>query len=443
MATIRLIPSTYYSSSSYLTVSSADNMYANTDSTTYCTVTNTRSGTSSYYIYIRGFNFDDVPSDATVNSITIKIKAYHSGGNTSTIGGYNDTTSVSSAGTTTALETSATVQTFTGTTIEWDTLKSYGDDFGIRINCRRSNRNTTAYFYIYGAEIVVDYSLPVYHTVSSSTTIGTISPSGSTSVVEGDDFTLTISANNPSIIDNNTDVTSQLVRVTGGTSTYTPYDYTSTGYSVSDISNAYTDISSSTRASLSLSGRTTGNIYLDLGPVNLPSSATISSVSCQASLGFSRNGSSSSVTASCQLYAGNTAKGSSTTVVSSATDLSQTTFTLTPGSWSASELANARFYLTTYNGASSTVRYMYIYGVSLSVTYTVSGEVYTYTISNVVTDHTIVVSAGSTPTAKVYIKINGAWVQYSKIYKKVNGSWVQQSDITNVFQSGTDYKWSS
>ena len=140
MPTIRLVPSTYEVSSTNLSVSNASNMYTNTDSTNYATIQNTRNGTSSYYLYIRGFNFNDVPSAATVNSITIKLKAYHSGGNTGTIYGYNGTTQVSAAGSTTALGTSATVKTFTNTTISWNTLKSYGSDFGIRINCKRNSR---------------------------------------------------------------------------------------------------------------------------------------------------------------------------------------------------------------------------------------------------------------------------------------------------------------
>ena len=81
MATIRLIPSTYYlSNSSYLTVSNASNMYTNTDSTTYATIQNTRSSNSSYYIYIRGFNFDDIPSNAIVSDFTIRLKGNYSGG---------------------------------------------------------------------------------------------------------------------------------------------------------------------------------------------------------------------------------------------------------------------------------------------------------------------------------------------------------------------------
>ena len=85
MATIRLIPSTYaVSSTSYLSVSNANNMYTNTDSTTYATITNTYSSTSSRYLYLRGFNFDDIPSAAVINSFTVKIKGYESGLTTST-----------------------------------------------------------------------------------------------------------------------------------------------------------------------------------------------------------------------------------------------------------------------------------------------------------------------------------------------------------------------
>ena len=118
MPTVRLVPSTYYlSNTTYLSISNAANMYANTDSTTYATVTNSRTSTTSYYLYIRGFNFNAVPSDAIVSDISIKLKAYHSGGNTSTIYCYDNTTQVAACGSTTALTTSATVKEFTNTTV--------------------------------------------------------------------------------------------------------------------------------------------------------------------------------------------------------------------------------------------------------------------------------------------------------------------------------------
>lgn len=54
MATIRLIPSAYtLSNTSYLTISNASNMYANTDNTSsYAQVTHNRSQNSTYYLYI-------------------------------------------------------------------------------------------------------------------------------------------------------------------------------------------------------------------------------------------------------------------------------------------------------------------------------------------------------------------------------------------------------
>lgn len=439
MATMRLVPSVFNNAAgtNYLTVSNSDNALTNTDSTNYATITNTYTSTSNRYIYLRGFNFDSLPADAEVSAWTVKIKGYYTSGYSQAISLCNNTTALTGA-TATSFTTSVATREFSNGSYSWDEIVAMKANFGIRVNCRRNARNTQAVYYIYGAEIEVTYTVPVYHTVTSSTSTGTISPSGATTVREGTDYTLTISASNPSATDNGNNVTSQLVRVTGGTDTLIPYDSESTGFNISNISNAYHNVSNTTYADCSLSGRTTGNLYLDLGPSTIPSGATISSVSCQVCYQVTRGGSSSSMTASCQLYSGNTAKGSSYTIVSSATDVAKTTVTLTPGTWSASDISNARLYITMYNGASSTVRHIYVYGVSFTVTYTVSGEVYTYTISNVTTDHTIVVSAGAS-SATIYYKVNGVWVEASTVYKKVNGSWVQQTDLSNVFDSNTNY----
>lgn len=162
MATIRLVPSTYSVSSSYLSVESASNMYTNTDSTTSGIITNTRKSTSSYYLYLRGFNFSDIPANAVINSFTVKLKAYENGGSTGS--SYvprlvNNTSTIS--GSATAITTTVSVHTFTGVTATWETIKGYGNNFGIRINCRRASRNTQAKFWVYGAEILVDYTIPV------------------------------------------------------------------------------------------------------------------------------------------------------------------------------------------------------------------------------------------------------------------------------------------
>lgn len=199
MATIRLTPSTYYlSNTNYLSVSDISNAYDNTDSTTYATVTNSQNGTTSYYAYLRGFNFDDVPAEAIVNSFSIKLKVRESGGTTSS--SYqpqicNGTTVLAGSGGT--MSTTVKTITFTGVTASWETISGYGNNFGIRVNCRRNNRNTTAYIYLYGAEIEVDYTIPVYHnvTVTNNSQIVSCSPTGTTQVIEGRNFSVSFSGN--------------------------------------------------------------------------------------------------------------------------------------------------------------------------------------------------------------------------------------------------------
>lgn len=142
MASIRLIPSTHYlSSSQYLSVSNKNRMYNNTDNTNYATVTNSQNGTTSYYIYLRGFNFSDIPYGAIINSFNIKLKAYESGVSTNT--NYvpclcNGTTTIANTSSDT-ITTSVQTLTFPNGNLTFDTIKSYGSNFGIRINCRRNN----------------------------------------------------------------------------------------------------------------------------------------------------------------------------------------------------------------------------------------------------------------------------------------------------------------
>lgn len=191
MATIRLIPSTYsLSNTSYLSISNASNMYTNTDSTTYATVNHTRSRTTSYYIYVRGFNFDDIPADAIINSAIVKVKAKVTRAGSYAPKLYNNTTSLgqSLSGN---IGTTATTSTI-DITSNWETYKGYGNNFGIRLQLNRSSIGTASSMNIYGAEILVDYTVPVYHTVSvTQSTGGTISLSQSGQVLEGTTITVT------------------------------------------------------------------------------------------------------------------------------------------------------------------------------------------------------------------------------------------------------------
>lgn len=161
MATAKLIPSTYYVSSSYLTVANEANMYHDVSSTNYATVTNTNASTSYFYFYLRGFNIGDIPSGADVSSFTVKIRGRASGAYNASMYLCHGTTTISNA-IATQLPNNSTVTTrnFSNGALTWDEIVSYGDTFGIRINCRRNAKNTTAWWRIYGAEIDVTYTAP-------------------------------------------------------------------------------------------------------------------------------------------------------------------------------------------------------------------------------------------------------------------------------------------
>lgn len=89
---------------------------------------------------------------------------------------------------------------------------------------RRSNKNTTGYFYCYGAEIEVTYTMPNPRTVTTTLTgNGTIDPSGTQTMYDGDEYELIITPTNKSdavtVTNNGVDVTDDLeVHHTGGTS---------------------------------------------------------------------------------------------------------------------------------------------------------------------------------------------------------------------------------
>lgn len=160
LITKTLLPSTYaLSNTTYLTIADASNMYTDVTSDTYATITHTRASTSySYYLYLRGFDFGQIPSNANVDSFTIRFKARESGLSTSTT--YrpyliNNTTTIT--GTADVTTTTAQTFTFSGVTATWDTIKGYGSNFGIRMTLRRSASGTTGYLYMYGAELDVSY----------------------------------------------------------------------------------------------------------------------------------------------------------------------------------------------------------------------------------------------------------------------------------------------
>ena len=450
MPTITLTPSAYtLSSTTYLTVSNASNMYVNTSSTNYATIQNTRTSTTVYYIYLHDFNLSDIPSNAVVNSYTVRLKAYESGASTSStyrpVVTTNDNTSTSSYyGYASALSTSASVCEFT-MDATWAELAAEGNDLSIRVSNRRSSRNTTSYVYIYGAEIEVDYIIPTPRTITSSLNgNGTISPSGTITTYDGQEYELTITptdvSEQVSITVDGVDQTSSLVaHGAGSTASFTANDHTTSGiqsgssYAAYCIGYSAEDPSSSgTSSNMYASSSSTGYAEYSFDFSSIPSNAVIEDIVVNCYGHRESSTIDSTHVSSITLYQGSTA-------ISEEVDFPSTNnsiITVSPTDMpTRSELSNVtlRHYVGYYGGL--------VLGITFNVTYSVGTGVdhytYTFTVSG---DRVIVVTIGSSVTDTLYIRINGgSWLQVAKAYVRNNNGTYTEQDIKTVFNTSTRY----
>lgn len=148
------------------------------------------------------------------------------------------------------------------------------------------------------------------------------------------------------------------------------YDPDYAAYSVSDLNNGLTDSSSTTYARIDLTRGRNAQTYIYYNfALNIPANATINSISCSVKCRMYNGTYSASRTA--QLYSGTTAKGSATALPSNSTP-----FNLNCGSWTASEMANAKLGLLAVRSSTSTNEnsFFRFYGAKLEVAYTYKGE---------------------------------------------------------------------
>ena len=149
------------------------------------------------------------------------------------------------------------------------------------------------------------------------------------------------------------------------------------------VNNGYDSSNSTTYARFTLSSGATGYLYYTFDAPEIPTGATIDSVTCSVR---ARVSSTSRVTNTvCQLYTNTTAKGSNSTFASTS---STNTFNLTTGTWTISELQNIRLRIggtgSSSSGSGSSSRYIYFYGATFTINYTISGIAYTITTSSTV-----------------------------------------------------------
>lgn len=463
MATIRLIPSTYYRSSTNLTVSNDSNMYNNTDNTSiYTTVQNTRTGTSNYYIYIRGFNFSSIPNNAIINSFTVKFRARESGVTTST--NYrpmlcNGTTTIT--GTANMPSTSSTVISFTGVTTDWNTIVGYGTNFGIRINCRRASRSTTGYMYIYGAEILVDYTLQ-----DANVTGVSISPT-TASIEVGDTVVLTPTVSpdnaankNVTWSSNNTSVATVSNGVVTGVSAGTAV------ITVTTVDGGYTATCTVTVAAavtydyVLTTSLQVGKKYLiangNTGAVYLLSNESGGSrqlVGVAATVSNNRITINTTTKNKAEFECVRYTAGNDITITvmsdnkylytDSSTGLRLNSPTTLDRFWHYQDNKFWQFKSTSDNGYTDTSsEYKYYLTLNSSNNYT-DNHVTSPSIedTSIPAMYIYVEDDGSSQEQDTaYFKVNGTWRQVSQIYKKINGTWVLQTDLDNVFTTGTKYK---
>ncbi len=429
MAVIRLIPSNYArSNTNYVTVSNPDNMYNNTDHTSnYCTLRGRagRSSNSTYYAFINGFNFDDVPSNATVTGFRVLIRAYR--GSYMASGNTNYRMSLASQasnsykiGNTTLSEDITTSSTSGGVVYEfpipssltWDTLKNYGSDFSIDIPLRNSSTSSSNYPYVYvsGAEIEVTYTIPNPRTVTTTLSgNGEIDPSGTETYYDGDEYNLTVIPTNSSdtvtATKNGSSIT--LTQHAGGESTETKvlgeYTLVSGGFNGSGASYFQGivghghDTSSATTSNYYSSGNGTIAVFTyDVPFTDIPDNATITSLYMLVN-GHAESTSQGSEYMCAQLISGSTALSDELNFKSVGTSNSTQTVTanVTP---TIVQLENLKVQcrLGYYGGA--------INGATVYLTYEVAGVYYTYS-TTIDGNMTIVVTiGGGSGGPKLYFK---------------------------------------
>lgn len=400
-------------------------------SSAYAGFNMTRGANAITEIY---YNFDcsAIPDNATITSVTCSERASIS----TTTTKYIKLANLQLCAGTTAKGSSVSIKSTTAQYYSVNGGNSWTvaevKNCKIRGYAQRGTRNTSSQYEIrmFGGTLTVNYTvngMAYTITATSSVTGETVSPA-SQEVYEGTQASINInttSISNRLFTDNNINAISSLTYIppnTGGTETQYPDSYavdgTVSGTNYMQLAGhgvdnpmTYSGYDKTNTAS------TTATVYHKFNFNNIPASATISSMTIQVRY-KNQNFSQNDYPESAQVCKGTSKVGSAISLTST----TETTATISSyGSWTAAELrSDPRVAITvSFDG-------IIITGITWSVTYTANEPAYySYTISNVTADHTLVYSEA--PTNMLYVKQNGTWVTVSKLYVKQNGTWTEQA----------------
>lgn len=279
---------------------------------------------------------------------------------------------------------------------------------------RRSDKNTTGYFYCYGAEIEVNYSIPNPRTITTTLSgNGTIDPSGTQTMYDGDQYSLIIEPTNASdtvtATRNGSNIT--LTQHSGGETTESnvlgEYEFISGSFSGSSatyfsgiVGHGYDTGTTTTTNYYSSSSSARAVFQYNVAFEGIPEDATIKSLYMMAN-GHAESTSNANEYMCVQLKSGSTELSEQYNFKNAGTSNSTQTINATTLP-TAVQLANLVVECTLgyYGGA--------INGVTVFLTYEVSGVYYTYS-TTVSEDMTIAVTIGSGgDTKKIYLKVNNS-----------------------------------
>ena len=182
------------------------------DTSTYARYSINTSTTG--YVYLT-YDTSDIPPTATIQSVTAKARLRIS--NTSRVTNrvcqlYTGTTAKGS-NTDFSSTTSGGALTTLSTGTSW--TRSELNDLRMRIGGTGSSSTSSKYIYIYGTDITITYVTASRTVTTTLTGSGTIDPSGTQTMYDGDEYELTITPTNKAdtvtATKNGTDITSQLV----------------------------------------------------------------------------------------------------------------------------------------------------------------------------------------------------------------------------------------